>query len=176
MLGHRCSRVEEHGLFVSAVARIKRRRFPASLYLLFLPHLHATSTGTTGSARIHCISPRLPPSLNPTSVDQNAVASVSSPLFQIDESSDGSLSTSISALRWLNGVDLLFDVAPLSGKDNLPLSVITIVHQQSVSGDAAWTQDQCGGDGRMTASAHREDETNAGGAQSSYSGQPGSAS
>ena len=32
--------------------------------LLFLPHLPATSTGTTGSARIHCISPRLPHSLH----------------------------------------------------------------------------------------------------------------
>src|SRR5947207_8096471 len=70
MLGHRCSRVEEHGLFVSAVGAIKRRRFPASLCLLFLPHLHATSTRTTDSARIHCISPRLPHSLHPTSVDQ----------------------------------------------------------------------------------------------------------
>src|SRR5215471_18755961 len=36
MLGHRCSRVEEHGLFVSAVVRIKRRCFPASWRLLFL--------------------------------------------------------------------------------------------------------------------------------------------
>src|SRR5512142_2474717 len=37
MLGHRCSPVEHHGLFVSAVVRIKRRRFPASWRLLFLP-------------------------------------------------------------------------------------------------------------------------------------------
>jgi len=112
------------------VGAIKRRRFPASLCLLFLPHLHATSTGTTGSARIHCISPRLPHSLHPTSVDQNAVASVLSLSFQIDESSDGGLVTSINTFLELDGVDLLFDEPHLGGKDNLPLSVISIVHQQ----------------------------------------------
>ena len=131
MLGHRCSRVEEHGLFVSAVGAIKRRRFPASLCLLFLLHLHATSTRTTGSARIHCISPRLPHSLHPTSVDQNAVASVLSLSFQIAESSHGGLVTSISTFLELDGVDLLFDEPHLGGKDNLPLSVIPIVHQQN---------------------------------------------
>src|SRR5436190_12990066 len=130
MLGHRCSRVEEHGLFVSVVGAIKRRRFPASLCLLFLSHLPATSTGTTGSARSHCISPRLPHSLHPTSVDQNAVASVLSVSLPIDESSDGGLVTSISTFLGLDGVALLFDEPHLGGKDNLPLSVITIVHQQ----------------------------------------------
>ena len=130
MLGHRCSRVEEHGLFVSAVGAIKRRRFPASLRLLFLPHLPATSTGTTGSARIHCISPRLPHSLRPTSVDQNAEAFVLSLSVQIDESSDGGLVTSLSTFLELNGVDLPFDEPHLGGKDNLPLSVIPIVHPQ----------------------------------------------
>ena len=98
MLGHGCSLVEEHGLFVSAVGAIKRRRFPASLCLLFLPHLHATSTRTTDSARILCISPRLPHSLHPTSVDQNAEASAPSPSLLTDECSDGSLVTSISTL------------------------------------------------------------------------------
>ena len=43
--------------------------------LLSLPHLHTNSTGTTGSARILHISPRLPPCQpTPTSVDQNAEA------------------------------------------------------------------------------------------------------
>ena len=55
---------------------------PASLCLLFLPHLHANPTGTTGPARILCISPRLPPyQLTPTSVDQNAEACPTSPPF-----------------------------------------------------------------------------------------------
>ena len=107
--------------------RIKRRRFPASLRLLFLPHLHATSTGTTGSARIHCISPRLPHSLHPTSVDQNAVVFVLSLSFQIAESSHGGLVTSLSTFLELDGVDLLFDEPHLGGKDNLPLSVIPSV-------------------------------------------------
>jgi hypothetical protein len=141
MLGHRCSRVEQYGLFVSAVGAIKRRRFPASVCLLFLPHLPATSTGTTGSARIHCISPRLPHSLHPTSVDQNAVASVLSLSFQIAEFSDGGLVTSISTFLELDGVDLLFDEPHLDGKDNLPLSVIPIVHQQRSSKSSCITFD-----------------------------------
>ena len=36
--------------------------------LLFLPHLPATSTGTTGSARIHCISPSTAPLTPPQSI------------------------------------------------------------------------------------------------------------
>jgi len=60
----------------NAVVPIKRRRFLASLCLLFLPDLPATSTGTTGTARILRISPRLPRSPCPTSVDQNAEGQV----------------------------------------------------------------------------------------------------
>ncbi len=69
---------------------------------------------------------------NPTSVDQNAVASVLSLSLPIDESSDGGLVTSFSTFLELDGVDLLFDEPHLGGKDNLPLSVIPIVHQQMV--------------------------------------------
>src|SRR6266699_3506638 len=61
------------GSMLSAVVHINHR-FPASLCLLFLPHLHANSTGTTGPARILCISPRLPHPLCPTSVERNAEA------------------------------------------------------------------------------------------------------
>ena len=50
-------------------------------------------------------------------------------MYQIDESSDGGLVTSISTFLELDGVDLLFDEPHLGGKDNLPLSVIPIVHQ-----------------------------------------------
>ena len=46
---------------------------PASLCLLFLPHLHANPTGTTGPARILRTLPRLPPCQPSTSsVDQSA--------------------------------------------------------------------------------------------------------
>jgi hypothetical protein len=45
---------------------------------------------------ILCISPRLPHSLHPTSVDQNAEASAPSPSLLTDECSDGSLVKSIS--------------------------------------------------------------------------------
>ncbi len=135
MLGHCCSLVEEHGLFVSAVVRIKRHRFPASLCLLFLAPLHATSTGTTGPARILRISPRLPHSLRPTSVDRNAEGC--SPLrhslssFQRDEWSDECLVKRTNAFLSLGGVDLFFYETPLGGKNNLPPSVISIVHQQA---------------------------------------------
>ena len=55
---------------------------------------------------------------------------LSSLSLPIDESSDGGLVTSISTFLELDGVDLLFDEPHLGGKDNLPRSVITIVHQQ----------------------------------------------
>jgi hypothetical protein len=55
---------------------------------------------------------------------------LSSLSFQIAESSDGGLVTSLSTFLNLDGVDLPFDDPHLGGKDNLPLSVITIVHQQ----------------------------------------------
>ncbi len=135
MLGHCCSLVEEHGLFVSAVVRIKRRQFPASLCLLFQPHRPAISTGTTGPARILRISPRLPHSLRPTSVDQNAEAYLS--LRRLLSSilgnkwSDECLVKRASAFLSLGGVDLFIYKTPLGGKDNLPPSVISIVHQQS---------------------------------------------
>ena len=54
---------------------------------------------------------------------------LSSLSFQIAESSDGGLVTSISTFLELDGVDLLFDEPHLGGKNNLPLSVIHIVHQ-----------------------------------------------
>ena len=54
---------------------------------------------------------------------------LSSLSFQIDESSVGGLVTFISTSLELDGVDLLFDEPHLGGKDNLPLSVIPIVHQ-----------------------------------------------
>src|SRR5207245_1729146 len=57
---------------VSAVVRIKSHL--ASLCLLSLPHFHANPTGTTGSARTLCISPRLPHPLHPASVERNAEA------------------------------------------------------------------------------------------------------
>ncbi len=135
MLGHCCSLVEEHGLFVSTVVRINIRQFYASLCLLFLPHLHSNSTGTTGPARILRISPRLPYSLRPTSVDRNAEGC--SPLrhslssFQRDEWSDECLVKRVSAFLSLGGVDLLCYETHLGGKNNLPLSVIYIVHQQN---------------------------------------------
>lgn len=59
------------------------------------------------------------------------MASVLSLSLPIDESSDGGLVTSISTFLELDGVDLLFDEPHLGGNDNLPLSVITIVHQQA---------------------------------------------
>ncbi len=139
MLGHLRSLVEGNGLFVSAVVRINVRQFPASLCLLFLPHLHANSTGTTGLARILHISPRLPHSLRPTSVDQNVEAcpplrrSLSS--SHRDEWSDEGLVKRASAFLSLGGVELLFYETPLGGKDNLPPSVITIVHQQPWGGE-----------------------------------------
>jgi hypothetical protein len=46
---------------------------------------------------------------------------------------DRGLVNSISAFLWLDGVDLLFDVLHLGGKDNLPSLVIYIVHQQIYS-------------------------------------------
>ena len=55
---------------------------------------------------------------------------LSSLSFQIAESSDGGLVTSISTFLELDGVDLLFDEPHLGGKDNLPPAVIPIVHQQ----------------------------------------------
>ena len=57
---------------------------------------------------------------------------LSSLSFQIAESSDGGLVTSISTFLELDGVDLLFDEPHLGCKDNLPLSVIHIVHQQNL--------------------------------------------
>ena len=54
---------------------------------------------------------------------------LSSLSFQIAESSDGGLVTSISTFLELDGVDLLFDEPHLGGKNNLPLSVIHIVNQ-----------------------------------------------
>lgn len=56
---------------------------------------------------------------------------LSSLSFQIDESAVGGLVTFISTFLELDGVDLLFDEPHLGGKDNLPLSVIHIVHQQT---------------------------------------------
>src|SRR5215831_13330474 len=44
---------------------------------------------------------------------------------------DGGLVNSLSAFLWLDGVDLLFDVLHLGGKDNLPSLVIYIVLQQA---------------------------------------------
>ena len=57
---------------------------------------------------------------------------LSSLSLPIDESSDGGLVTSLSTFLELDGVDLLFDEPHLGGKDNLPLSVIPIVHQQRI--------------------------------------------
>jgi len=119
--------------FVSAVVPIKRRRFPASWRLLFLPHLHTTPTGTTGSARILRISPRLPHPLRSTSVDQNAEVCPSlhrsrSCIWR-DKRSDECLVTSCQHFS-LDGVGLFIYEAHRSGKDNLPASVISIVHQQ----------------------------------------------
>ena len=48
---------------------------------------------------------------------------------QTDECSDGGFVKTLSAFLWLDGVDQLFDVPHLGGKDNLPSMVITIVHQ-----------------------------------------------
>src|SRR6266705_4800840 len=70
MLGRACSLVESHGLFVSAVVSIKSH--PANSRQVALPHLHANSTGLPGFVRILRLSPRLPPSLPTTSVDQKA--------------------------------------------------------------------------------------------------------
>jgi len=53
---------------------------------------------------------------------------------------------------------------------------LTAAADPSVSGDAARTQNQCWGDCRITASAYREDEANACGAQSSHPCQSGGAS
>ena len=54
---------------MSAVVSIKRH--PANSRQVALPHLHANSTGLPGFVRILRLSPRLPPSLPTTSVDQN---------------------------------------------------------------------------------------------------------
>src|SRR5216684_1063025 len=70
MLGRACSLVESHGLFVSAVVSIKSH--PANSRQVALPHLHANFTGLPSFVRLLRISPRLPPSLPTTSVDQNA--------------------------------------------------------------------------------------------------------
>jgi hypothetical protein len=101
MLGHLRSLVEGNGLFVSAVVRLKSQTLslretrsdvsavvsikshPANSRQVALPRLHANSTGLPGFVRILGISPRLPPSLPTTSVDQNAKAYSHPPTAQV---------------------------------------------------------------------------------------------
>src|SRR6266704_1286856 len=113
MLGRACSLVESHGLFVSAVVSIKSH--PANSRQVALPHLHANFTGLPSFVRLLRISPRLPPSLPTTSVDQNAKAYSHHPHS--------------SSLRFPPYRIVLCPFHQLGGKDNPPPSVIYIVHQ-----------------------------------------------
>src|SRR6266849_5675695 len=76
---HLCALPQSHTSSSCAIFSCQENQFPwvipASLCLLFLPHLHTNPTGTTGPARILCTLPRLPHSNpSPTSVDQSAEA------------------------------------------------------------------------------------------------------
>src|SRR5438270_5373675 len=71
-----------HILLIIRMVRRSTTKIFASWSLLSLPYLHANPTGTSGSARILHISPRLPPCQpTTTSVDQNAEACLASPPF-----------------------------------------------------------------------------------------------
>src|SRR5712692_6618639 len=62
---HLCALPQSHKSSSCAIFSCHENQFPwvipASLCLLFLPHLHTNSTGTTGPARILRTLPRLPP-------------------------------------------------------------------------------------------------------------------
>lgn len=105
--------------------------------------LHATSTATTGPARILTISPQLPHPLLSTSVDRNGEACSPPPPFvplhrKMSARVYGLSNVFVSFFRWMESIscsmlmgNMLLDLVSLfsGGHSNPPAPLLLIIHQ-----------------------------------------------